>query len=139
MLVKEVMAKNLVAISSNKTVYDAAYSLKENKIGSIIAIDIDGDKGIVTKRDIIGGTILARKNPEETSISEIMNRNIITIRPMESLETAVEKMIKHQIKKLIVVEQDRIVGVITSTDISRATNNLIKRALNTCLNETSRD
>ena len=134
MLVKEVMSKNIVTIDSNKSVYEAASFLRENKIGSVLAIDNQGNVGMVTKRDIIGGTILQHKNANTTPISEIMNTDIITIGPLEKVEKAVELMSEHKIKKLIVIKDKDVVGIITVTDISRATKDITKRLEDSCLN-----
>ena len=134
MLVKEIMSKNIVTIDSNKSVYEAASLLRENKIGSVLAVDNEGNVGIVTKRDIIGGTILQYKNADATPISEIMNTDVITIGPLEKIEKAVELMEESKIKKLIVIKNKDIVGIITVTDISRATKNITKRIDDSCLN-----
>ena len=134
MLVKEIMSKNIVTIDSNKSVYEAASLLRENKIGSVLAVDNEGNVGIVTKRDIIGGTILQYKNADTTPISEIMNTDVITIGPLEKIEKAVELMEESKIKKLIVIKNKDIVGIITVTDISRATKNITKRIEDSCLN-----
>ena len=134
MLVKEIMSKNIVTIDSNKSVYEAASLLRENKIGSVLAVDNEGNVGIVTKRDIIGGTILQYKNADTIPISEIMNTDVITINPLEKIEKAVELMEENKIKKLIVIKNKDIVGIITVTDISRATKNITKRIEDSCLN-----
>jgi len=134
MLVKEIMSKNIVTIDSNKSVYEAASLLRENKIGSVLAVDNEGNVGIVTKRDIIGGTILQHKNADITPVSEIMNTDVITINPLEKIEKAVELMEENKIKKLIVIKNKDIVGIITVTDISRATKNITKRIEDSCLN-----
>ena len=134
MLVKEIMSRNIVTINSNKSVYQAASFLRENKIGSILGVDEKGNVGIVTKRDIIGGTILQHKNADITPVSEIMNRDIITIGPLEKIEKAVDLMDKNKIKKLIVTKDKDIIGIITVTDISKATKDITKRMEDSCLN-----
>jgi CBS domain-containing protein len=134
MLVQEIMSKNIVTITSSKSVFEAASQLRENKVGCVLAVDPDGTVGIVTKRDIIGGTILQHKNAETTPVSEIMNTDIITIHPLKNLEEAVETMEKNKIKKLIVEKEGAIMGIITVTDISKATKDINKRSMDSCLN-----
>ena len=138
MLVQEIMSKNIVTIVSSKSVFEAALLLRENKVGCVLAVDPDGTVGIVTKRDIIGGIILQHKNAETTPISEIMNTDIITIHPLKNIEEAVEIMEKNRIKKLIVEKEGTIMGIITVTDISRATKDITKRLMNSCLNTGSK-
>ena len=134
MLVKEIMTKNIVTINADKSVYDAAFLLREHKIGSVLAKDKEGNLGIVTKRDIIGGTILKHKNAENTPISEIMKTNLITIHPLENIQNAVKLMEKHKIKKLYVVKEE----IITFTDVSRAIKDIVERVMNTCFVEINR-
>ena len=129
MFVKEVMTKNIVTIDADKSVYDASDLLREKKIGSVIVLDKEGDVGLVTKRDIIGGTTLAHKNPETTLVSEIMRTHIITVHPLENIQKAAELMDKNKVKKLVVVKENVIYGIITVTDISRATKDFVKRFL----------
>ncbi len=135
MLVKEVMTKNIVTIDADKSVYDASDLLREKKIGSVIVLDKEGDVGLVTKRDIIGGTILAHKNPETTPVSEIMITDIITVHPLENIQNAVDLMGKNKIRKLIVVKDKVILGIITVTDISWAIKDVVKRVMDTYFRE----
>ncbi len=134
MLVQEIMSRTVVTIKTGTSVFDAASLLREKKIGCILAVDPEGTVGILTKRDIIGGTLLQHKNAETTPVSEIMNTNIITIHPLKNIEEAVDIMEKNRIKKLIVEKEGTILGIITVTDISRATKEITKRLLNSCLN-----
>lgn len=134
MLVQEIMSRNIVTIDSNKSVYEAALLLKEHKIGSVLAIDEEENVGIVTKRDIIGGTTLQHKNADTTPVSKIMKTDIITINPLEKIEKAVELMQENKIKKLVVIKNNDIIGMITVTDISRATKDITKRHEDSCLN-----
>ena len=125
----------LKGFKSFTIVYDAASLLREKKIGSVLVVDENDNIGLVTKRDIIGGTILAHKDPEA---SEIMKTDIITVHPLENIQTAVQIMEKNKIKKLIVVQDKQILGIITVTDISRATKDITKRVMDTCFNEAGR-
>ena len=135
MLVKEIITKNVVTIDSNKSVYDSAYLLREHKIGSVIVTNNTNDiMGIVTKRDIIGGTILMHKNAETTHVTDVMTTNIITIHPLEKIEKALDIMDANKIKKLLVIKDDVIVGVITVTDISKAAPERVNRFMDACLN-----
>ena len=109
--------------------------LQKHKVGSVIVAKGEDVLGIVTKRDIIGGTVLAHKNPERTLVSEIMKTEIITITPLENVMKAVELMEQNKIKKLIVVKDEQIVGIVTATDISRATKDVTKRVMDTCFLE----
>lgn len=134
MLVKEIMTKNVVNIESNKTVFDASILLIDRKIGCLIVMENDFCVGIITKQDIIRGTICVHKDPEKTKVSEIMSSDIKTIHPLDKIEKAVDIMKTHEIKQLPVVANDKIGGIITVTDISRASPEMVNRLMSSGLN-----
>ena len=131
MLVKEVMTKNVVTIDSKKTILDASNIYRDLKIGCLIVTENGKIAGIVTERDIIERTICANNNPSSTFISEIMSKDMKTIHPLETIDKAIEMMFENKIKKLPVMLNDQIVGIITVTDISRARPDLSKRFMET--------
>jgi len=127
MLVKEIMTKNVVKIEEDKSVYDACIRYQDNKIGSLIITKKDICVGIVTERDIIERTICEKRDPSKTMVSEIMTKNPKSVHPLEKIENALEIMKLDNIKKLPVMKEKDIVGIITVTDISRARPDLSKR------------
>lgn len=127
MLVKEIMTKNVVTIRSDETVFDASIKYKDEKVGCLVVLKEDYCVGIVTERDLIERVICMDKNPKKTIVSEIMSSDIKTINALDKIETAIEKIIKHKIKKLPVISDDKIVGIITVTDISKARPDISKR------------
>lgn len=120
MLVKEAMVTEVVSIDKNKSIFDACQIYKKFKIGCLLVTDSERCVGIVTERNIIERTICEHKDPENTKIYEIMSSDIKTINPLNTLEEAVIVMNKNNVKKLPVIQNDDIVGIITVTDISRA-------------------
>ena len=132
MLVKEVMTKKVVTIDNYETILDACNKYKDLKVGCLVVVDKNGTcLGIVTERDLIERSICAGKDPANTRIDEIMSADIKTIHALDSLEKALEMMKENKIKKLPVVSDDRIIGIITVTDISRAKPELSKRFMET--------
>ena len=131
MLVKEVMTKKVVTIDKNKTVFDACNMYKEYKIGCLIVTDTARCVGIVTERDLIERTICARRDPYTTKIGDIMSKNMKTIHALETIDKAIEIMFERKVKKLPVMINEEIVGIITVTDISRAKPELSKRFIQT--------
>lgn len=127
MLVKEVMTKNVIGIDRHKTAFEACNIYKDKKVGCLLVTDNEQCVGIVTERDIIERIICLQRNPEETKVEEIMSKEIKTIHALDKLEKAVDIMIKNNIKKLPVLQDDEIVGIITITDISKIKPELSKR------------
>jgi len=131
MLVKEIMTKKVVTINSNDTAYDACIKYRDEKVGCLVVIENECCVGIVTERDLIQRTLCMRKNPEKTKISEIMSTDVKTINVLDKIEKAIEIIKKFKIKKLPVVSNDRIVGIITVSDISKARPDISKRFMET--------
>ena len=125
MLVCEIMNKRIISIDSNQTILDAYKKYRDNKVGSLIVTDSDKCIGIVTERDLIEKAI--DKDLKTTLIKEIMTTNVITISPLHQLETALKIMKKNRVKKLPVVSNESLKGIITVTDIAYARPELTKR------------
>ena len=127
MLVKEIMTKKVVTINSFDTVFDACIKYRDEKVGCLVVLENEFCIGIITERDLIERTLCMHKNPEITKVSEIMSKDIKTIYALDTIETALAVMKKHNIKKLPVILDDKIVGIITVTDISKARPDISKR------------
>ena len=119
MLVEEVMSRDIVSIDCNKTVLEACKVYSKNKVGSLVVMDKKIIVGIVTERDTIERIILQNKNPKKTKIKDIMSPNIITVHALAPLERAAQIMKERTIKKLPVILNNEIVGIVTETDLSR--------------------
>ena len=119
MLVEEIMTTNILKIDNNKTVFDACKEYSRNKVGSLLVTDKNLTVGIVTEKDIIEKVILLNRNAKEIKISEIMTTNIKTIHVLAPIEKAAKIMKENNIKKLPVVLNNEIIGILTETDLSR--------------------
>jgi len=119
MLVEEIMTKNIVKIDCKKTVYEACKIYSQKKVGSLVVTDKDIIVGIVTERDAIEKVILGEKDPKETKIMDIMTPNIKTVHALAPIEKAAGIMKENNIKKLPVILNNDIVGIVTETDLSR--------------------
>ena len=129
MLVKDVMTKNVITIDSNETILDAYKKYRDNKVGSLIVTDNDRCIGIVTERDLIEKVI--DRDLKTTLIKDIMSSNVKTISPLENIDTASDVMEKYNIKKLPVLDDDNITGIITINDIVHTKPELTKRYIET--------
>ena len=137
MYVEDIMTRNVKTMDSHETVLEAYKKYRNFKVGCLVIKDNERCVGIVTERDLIERTIniipeekekTMLIDPKKTEIKEIMSSNIKTIHPFEKIETAVEIMEKYRIKKLPVVsDNDKLVGIITITDIALAVPELTGR------------
>ena len=128
MLVKEIMKKNVVTIRPDVTVMEAAKIMNEKRIGALVIIDGRAKVvGIITERDIMKGVVAEGMNASDVEVSDVMTKNVIVISPDVSLEEAADIMTKYRIKKLPVVDEGKIVGMITSTDLISYEKNLVEK------------
>ena len=126
MFVDEIMTRNVVTMNRDETVLEAIKKYRDCKVGSLVVKDDERCVGIVTERDLIERTV--HINPGNTKIKEIMSSDVKTVHSFDKIETAVDVMEKHKIKKLPVVSNDdKLVGIITITDIAFAVPELTER------------
>lgn len=127
MLVREIMIKDVVTIETNDNVLNACLQYRDKKIGCFVVTQNEQCIGIITERDIIERAVCSGKNLKNTKIKDIMSSNIKSIHPLEKVEKAIEIMKKFKIKKLPVISNNYLVGIITITDIGMAKPELTKR------------
>ncbi len=116
MLVKDVMNKNVVVAKSGATIKEASEVMSKYKIGSLVVLEGTEIAGIITERNVLE-SVAKGMAPEDTKISDIMTRKVVTIKPDENIENAVNLMIENKIKKLPVVEDGKLKGIVTASDI----------------------
>jgi CBS domain-containing protein len=114
--VKTVMNKNVVIAKKDITLKEATEVMTKLHIGCLLIIENKKILGIITSSDILKA-IANDKNPNTVLAEEIMSKNVVTIDPDKRIEDAVDMMIKNRIKKLPVVSDDKIEGIITASDI----------------------
>ncbi len=116
-LVKEVMKTNLVIVQPFTSVLEAARLMKANKIGDVIISEVNHPIGILTESDIIKKVVCEAKNAQDLLVEEVMSSPIIVTEPYISLQEALKIMGKCNIRRLLVIENNKLVGIITQRDI----------------------
>jgi len=120
LFVHEIMTKKVETINSDSTVFEACEKFQKFNMGSLVVVDAEVIVGIITERDVIKQIILEKNNPRNTLVKNVMTPNLKTINSVAKIEEASSVMKKNDIKKLPVIYNDSLVGIITDTDISRA-------------------
>jgi CBS domain-containing protein len=118
----ELMTTDVITIDKNMTVQLAAGTMNKKRIGCLLAVDKDGVKGILTERDMLIRVLEACKDPKTTIVSEVMTQSIIFGNPNMQIAEATRLMFQNRIKKLPILKDNRLVGIVTLTDIARATS-----------------
>ena len=116
--IKDLMTKNVITIDLQKSVFDAAVLMSEKRIGCLVITDVEMLVGIVTERDFVR-RVIAKNLPFETTVSEIMSKPLITIDPDSSLRDAARVMVKNNIRRLPVLKDNKLVGIIVVADFAR--------------------
>ena len=119
MKLKDLMSGQPVQISPEETVAVAARALARCNIGSLPVCDQSGVlKGVVTDRDLVIRCMAAGRRPEETKVKEIMTTGVISGEPEMPAGTAASLMGRHQIRRLPVVEQGKLCGMVSLGDLA---------------------
>ena len=123
--IKEIMTKPAIKINYNVSVQSAAKEMVKHRISSIVVLKNKSPIGIITEADINRKIVAPSKDPKKAKAVDIMSSPIVFANPDDDVEIAVEKMEKHKIKRLPVIEKGKIVGLIADTDIARAAPEMI--------------
>lgn len=116
--IRDIMEKNVITIDYEKTVFDVACLMKENKISFLVVLKNNEPIGIITERDLVRKIVAKDKVASKVPLSEIMSYKFRSVTPSTEIEDAVQKMLNHKIRRLLVVEEGKLVGVITQTDLT---------------------
>jgi CBS domain-containing protein len=116
--VREVMTAEPVTIDSGATVSAAARQMRDAAIGDVIVTEGGQVRGIVTDRDIALRAVAAEADPRTMTIGEVMTRDPVTLAPDDDMKAAEGLMRVHAVKRLPVVDGDRLVGVVALGDIA---------------------
>lgn len=116
--IRDIMEKNVITIEYDKMVLDAACLMKENKISFLVVLKNNEPAGIITERDLVRKIVAKDKVASKIPLSEIMSYKFRSVTPSTEIEDAVQKMLNHKIRRLLVVEGGKLVGVITQTDLT---------------------
>jgi len=114
------MVTNVKTVRVDDSVLDAVKKMNKFRIGSIIVVSGDRPVGIITERNILQRVVESGIDPMVIKAREIMSAPLITIESHVPLEEAARLMVRHGVKKLPVVDDGKLVGMITTSDLVRA-------------------
>ncbi|MDR1158530.1 MAG: CBS domain-containing protein [Oscillospiraceae bacterium] len=120
MLVSELMSPHVISVLPDESASAAARLLDRHNIGALPVCTEDGClRGIVTDRDIVLRCVAAESAPEETRVREIMSRGVIGVAPGEDVREATRLMAERRVRRLPVVVDGRVVGMLALGDMAR--------------------
>ena len=116
--VRDIMQKKVITIELQKTVQDAAIILKEKHISFLVVVKDSKPVGVISERDIVRKIVAESVDSKSTQLEVIMSKNFKWVEPNASIESAVQKMLNNNIRRLVVLEDENLAGVITQTDLT---------------------
>jgi CBS domain-containing protein len=123
-LVRDIMNSPVISASTEASIKDIAMKMKEEKVGSIVIMDKEKTLGIVTDWDIVSNAVVKDIKPSMLKASDIMQQ-LHTIEGEEGVTEAARILRKHNIKRLGVVYKNRLVGIISASDVIAVTPDLV--------------
>ena len=115
--VRDLMVSDVVTIEPSTSVVDAAKQMIQQEKGPLPVVEGDRLQAIITDRDIINRVVAHGLDPNSLTVDEIATRELVTIGPDQDVEEARQLMAQHELDRILVVEGDRLVGIISEADM----------------------
>jgi CBS domain-containing protein len=116
--VKDAMTSDVKTAAPSVSLADAAKLMKQEDVGSVPVVDGERLIGMLTDRDIVVRGIADGSDPHAVTAGDIASRDIVTVRPDDDLEEALRLMAQHQVRRLPVVDDGHLVGVLAQADVA---------------------
>jgi CBS domain-containing protein len=116
--VRDAMTEGPRSIGQSASVVEAARLMREQHVGSLPITEGEKLLGMLTDRDITTRVVAEAADPRMTSVEDVYSRDLISIEPDNDLEEALHLMARHQVRRLPVVEDGRLVGIVAQADIA---------------------
>jgi CBS domain-containing protein len=114
--VRDIMRKGVISVDSSLTVNDAAKMMEDAKVGAVIVMENNTPIGIITDRDF-AIKIASHAYPIQTPVKKVMSSPLIGVNPDESVLMVADLMYTRGVRKIPVIEEDKVIGMITATDL----------------------
>ena len=123
MTVKHILqqkGRNFWTIDPDATVFDALAKMAEKDVGSLVVMDREKLIGIITERHYSRKVIFKGKTSPSTLVREIMERNVVHVRPDQPVELCMALMTERRVRHLPVLEGDRVIGIVSIGDLLKS-------------------
>jgi CBS domain-containing protein len=110
-----------VTVEPGTSILDALHLMAENNIGSVVVMEGNAYKGILTERDYSRKVVLKGRNSAETKVEDIMTTDLPSIGKMDTIERCMQLMSEKNIRYMPVMENDKLIGIISMSDVVKET------------------
>jgi len=115
--VRDLMVSNVVTIEPTTSIVEAARRMIQEEKGPLPVVEGESPVAMVTDRDIIARVVAEGRDPNSVTVEDIATRQLVTIEPDQDVEEARQLMDQHELDRILVVEGNRLVGIISEADI----------------------
>ena len=119
MQVREIMTTRIISVSPGSTVKDAALLMNKNNIGAVPVVDGGSVSGMLTDRDIVMRCVAENRDAGKLKVSDICSQGAVSVKPEQNVSEAMNLMSSEQVRRLPVVENGKMVGMLSFADIAR--------------------
>jgi CBS domain-containing protein len=116
--VREAMTASVSSVSPSQSLADAAEMMKREDVGSVPVVDRGRLAGIVTDRDIVTRAVAEQRDPQSVKVEEIASHDLVTVGAGQDLDEALALMAHHKVRRLPVVEDGQLVGMLAQADVA---------------------
>ena len=118
-MVKDLMTPNPTTVEPDTPVAEAAKQMAREDVGPLPVVEDGRLVGIVTDRDLVVRVLADERDPGSTRVRDAASEGLVTVSPDDDLVTTLDLLAKHQVRRLPVVEGDRLVGIVAQADVAR--------------------
>jgi CBS domain-containing protein len=115
----KVMTSSLATIDPNTTVAEAARRMAKEDVGPLPVVEGDRLVGLVTDRDLVVRVLAEGRDPQTTTVREACSEDIVTVAPEDELDKALAVLAGRQVRRIPVVDGNRLVGIVAQADVAR--------------------
>ena len=116
--IRDIMEKNVVTIQDDKTALDAAQLISEKDVSFLVIMKNNIPVGVLSASDFVKRLAADDKKASELIVSEIMSSKFRWVEPETEIEDAIQKMLNNNIRRLVILDNSKLAGVITQTDLT---------------------
>ena len=116
--IRDIMEKNVITIEHDKSSLEAAKLMTEKNISFLVIMKDNVPIGVLSESDFVRKIAANDKSSSKIPISDVMSHKFRSVEPLTAIEDAVQKMLNNNIRRLLVIDNEKLVGVITQTDLA---------------------
>ena len=117
--IRDLMTENPSSCERGTPVAEAAKVMARENVGSVPVVEGGKLVGVVTDRDLVVRLLAEGRDPQSTTVGEVSSSEPVTLSPDDGLDQALQLLARHQVRRLPVVEGERLVGIVAQADIAR--------------------